>query len=73
MADVLCGAEILDDVVQVAVVTIRGIAAFGAGEGDSGHNGGTALGEVEENAQKSEVGVVVGRLGGGSESLGRGG
>ena len=36
---------------QVAVVTIRGIAAFGAGEGDGGHNVGTAFGEVEENTQ----------------------
>jgi hypothetical protein len=51
MADVLCGAKILDDVVQVAVVTIRGIAAFCAGEGDSGHDVRTALRQIEEHAE----------------------
>ena len=51
VADVLGGAEVLDDIVQVAVVTIRGIAAFGAGEGDGGHYVRAAFGEVEEDAQ----------------------
>ena len=48
MTDVLGCAEVLDYVVQVAMITIRGVAAFGAGEGDGGHYVGSTLGEVEE-------------------------
>jgi hypothetical protein len=32
MADVFCCPKVLDDMVEVTMVTIRGVAAFGAGE-----------------------------------------
>ena len=53
MTDILCCPEILDDMVQVAMI------AFGAGEGHSCHDVGSALGEIEEDVQESEVTVVV--------------
>jgi hypothetical protein len=50
MTDVLCCPEILDDMVKVAMVTIRRVAAFGAGEEDGCHDVGSALGQVEQDA-----------------------
>jgi hypothetical protein len=50
MADVLYCPKILDDMVKVAMVTIRWVAAFGAGEGYSCHDVGSALGQVEQDA-----------------------
>ncbi len=34
MADVLGGAEVLDHIVLVAMIAIRGVVAFGAGDAD---------------------------------------
>ena len=52
-------AQIFDDVVKVAEVLVGGFARFGAREGYSSHNVGSAFGKVEEDAQESEVRVCV--------------
>ena len=55
MANILSSLEIFDDVVQVTMIAIRGVSAFCASEGYSCHKVGSALGEVKEDAQESEV------------------
>ncbi len=47
MADGLSRSEVVDRVIEVAEVFVRGAAAFGSGKGDGGHDIWATLGEVE--------------------------
>ena len=56
---VFCYSKVFDDVVQIAVVLVCGMTAFCAGEGDGGHDVGTALGEVEKDSEEAKICIVV--------------
>jgi hypothetical protein len=47
MADGLSRSEVVDRIIEVAEVFVRGAAAFGSSEGDCGHDIWATFGEVE--------------------------
>ena len=74
VCNVLCYSKVFEYIVQIAVVLVRGMTALCAGDGDGGHHDvWMALGEVEKNAEKAKVSIVVCWLGAGSVSFGCGG